>query len=142
MAKTWRSVCVAVGLYYSLSTAPGIAETVFSNGFEAGLCGWTSHDCVYCSPLDPVIGCGEDSQCIPQFKGTPICSYPAGSGAQDDFCVEFADCGSQYACVDAGQGTRCHLWCQRPSGTCPLGNSCLGFTPAVLIGATEWGVCN
>jgi hypothetical protein len=138
------------------------ADTIFTDGFESGLCTWSAvspspveicdaidndcdlavdEGCSYCSPVDPEPLCGASSHCTPETDGDSICSHPAGVFTQGQACLSLADCAEPYACLDTGSGTRCLHWCQLPAGICPVGLTCLALNPPVFTGATEWGVC-
>jgi hypothetical protein len=68
----------------------------------------------------------------------------AGAGGQYASCFDQSDCRQNFACVDTGASSQCLRTCSvtTAAGCASLpGTSCVGFEPAFVISATEYGVC-
>lgn len=95
-----------------------------------------------CDPLNPGAVCGSGFHCIPQSVGDPQCVSPVGFGVLYDPCTVAGDCAAIYECVvPSDAGAVCMQWCRIGGNDCAGGTSCYSLTPAVTIGAQEWGVC-
>lgn len=99
--------------------------------------------CTFCDLQDPSPVCGVE-QCQATFGFPPtICSGPTGRGGQGAICLSANDCSAGFACVPlALGGLECRRWCRSSSIDCPVGYSCVGFSPAVIIDGTEYGTCS
>lgn len=70
------------------------------------------------------------------------CTAPSGSVGDGGICSATATCRPGDLCIDTGTGvTTCQRWCRYPGGTCPGGQTCFELAPAIIIGATDYGVC-
>ena len=72
------------------------------------------------------------------------CSAPVGSGLQYDPCIDASDCSRGYACVPSsfGVGNECLQFCRVGGSDCFLGETCYGFTTPLIVGSTQYGVCD
>lgn len=75
------------------------------------------------------------------------CFAPTGSGSQGASCVDDGDCRAGFACIDPDGGgflrSECMHWCNVATGAgCSGGTVCYGFVTPLLIGSTEYGVCD
>jgi hypothetical protein len=136
MRTNWLRASVFLAAFGGSAMAE---DYVYSDAFETRICDGVG--CSYCSPLDPQPLCGTHSHCQPQMDGSSMCTYPSGAGTQGATCTSPAACGEAYACIDTGLGSQCLHWCAGGGSGCQGGTSCQAFTPALLIGAQEWGVC-
>ena len=70
------------------------------------------------------------------------CIAPVGTGGQDAFCIDATDCRRGFAC----SGGYCLRYCNAPGtiagGGCSFSEACYGFSPPLVIGSTEYGVCD
>ncbi len=70
---------------------------------------------------------------------------PAGTGVHGAACTDDSTCGAQTLCTTVNTATRCRRICNRTTGGTECaslaGTTCLGYTPALTIGGTEYGVC-
>jgi hypothetical protein len=99
-----------------------------------------------CDPLNPSSMCNNE-HCVPQLcpSSEPQCRDPGGPGTQDDSCSQRGGCAAIFECVNTGLGGHCLQWCRLGLDDCAgLGSqyTCTGLSPAVCIGAQQWGVCN
>lgn len=106
-------------------------------------------------PCDPVAqtGCRTGAYCdiFRESAGamrtfTDCTAPPTGSGGQGAACADADDCQSGFACVDPdGTGPdpqQCMHWCRVATGSgCAAGESCFGFSTALVAEGTEYGVC-
>ena len=71
------------------------------------------------------------------------CTTP-GAGGIGAACVDDSTCSSNTLCTTVSALSRCRKVCTRPAGnecaTVP-GTTCIGFSPALTIGGTTYGVC-
>ena len=116
------------------------ADYVFADSYEDPIT-CDGNGCTYCSPLDPTAVCGANSHCLPTQEAKSLCSYPAGTGTSGAACGAFADCAGPLACIDVGMSSQCRQWCQRPSGSCTIGQTCQSLAQPLFIGPVEWGIC-
>jgi hypothetical protein len=73
---------------------------------------------------------------------TDCTAPPMGSGGQGAACADVNQCLSGYTCADPGTGLQCMKWCNRSTMTgCTGLRTCIGFSPAIIAGGTEYGVC-
>lgn len=102
-----------------------------------------------CNPITSV-GCVAGSSCqIFQETAAPMgfftdCLAPVGPGTQFDPCTDATDCARGFTCV--GMPGRCLAYCDEPNtwpaAGCPFDQACYGFTTPLVIGSTEYGVCD
>lgn len=73
---------------------------------------------------------------------TDCTAPPMGAGVQGSPCTTVDQCASGYTCADPGTGNECMKWCNVTTGSgCSGGRTCIGFSPAITVGTTEYGVC-
>lgn len=111
-------------------------------------------DVTVCStPCDPIdgSGCTADTRCsifretMGSMRFFTDCSAPIGTGGQGAACADSTDCRRGFGC--AGSPGECLQWCDGVGfsgilGGCPTGLTCYGFTPAIAIAGTTYGVCD
>lgn len=73
------------------------------------------------------------------------CAGPVGLGTQGASCTDLTDCASGYAC--AGTPGTCLRYCDSvgtigTTGGCRSSEACYGFTTPLIVGGTEYGVCD
>lgn len=74
------------------------------------------------------------------------CSAPVGTGTQFSTCTDPEDCAAGYGCFGTAP-SECLRWCTGIglSGTaagCATGLTCYGFTTPIIVGGTQYGVCD
>ena len=106
-----------------------------------------------CNVLTPSLPVGNEVQCpvgnsclafaasggTPAFTGCVAltAAFPVGGT-----CKSPAECAPGSDCVQASAGTNgtCHAWCIVGVSGCTAG-TCMSFSPALQVGAEEYGVC-
>lgn len=73
------------------------------------------------------------------------CAAPVGTGGIGASCTSPANCRAGFACV--GTPGTCQRYCASPgligtAGGCSSGEACYGFTTPLIVGTTEYGVCD
>lgn len=67
----------------------------------------------------------------------------AGTGGDTAACVNgFTDCKAQFGCFNNGTSDICLQWCTIGGAACPGGLTCYSLQTPLIVGATEYGVCN
>jgi hypothetical protein len=65
-----------------------------------------------------------------------------GAAAQDAPCTATADCAAGLTCTSVNSGPlACYTWCDVENPDCPDQTLCTSFSPALTIGAIEYGIC-
>ena len=67
----------------------------------------------------------------------------AGAGMQGQDCSDSAPCAPGYTCTQFSSGpSKCSRTCSPPSNNgCPAPTACSAYTPPVVLGGTQYGVC-
>jgi len=65
---------------------------------------------------------------------------PASGGGNDASCTAPSDCQPGYDCVNVDSVPKCKQTCTYPGGTCAAGQ-CQQFSPSIIVGTSEYGVC-
>jgi hypothetical protein len=107
------------------------------------------------TPCNPArsTGCPAGSTCdiLQEAEGAmrifADCRAPVGTRTQGVLCTTAAECAGGYTCFDpdgAGvRGLQCMHWCDVTAGIgCLAGDTCLAFETPLLIGGTEFGICD
>jgi hypothetical protein len=68
---------------------------------------------------------------------------PAGTKTQGASCDPSLDeCAPGYTCMNVSASqSNCLQYCAPPAGSCPPTTTCVGLTPAAIVGGTSYGVC-
>jgi hypothetical protein len=66
----------------------------------------------------------------------------AGAATQGQACANNLDCAVNHLCIGPAP-TTCVRMCTvaPPGGECPIGTTCVGLIPTMLIGGIEYGAC-
>jgi hypothetical protein len=67
----------------------------------------------------------------------------AGAGTQGQECSDTAPCTPGYNCTQFSSGpSKCARNCSPPSNAgCPASTTCSAYTPPLVLGGTQYGVC-
>jgi hypothetical protein len=66
---------------------------------------------------------------------------PAGTATQGQACTFSTDCAINHLCIGPTP-TTCVRMCTVPTGAeCPIGTTCVGLLPQMIIGGVEYGAC-
>ncbi len=72
------------------------------------------------------------------------CMAPVGAGGQGASCADSTQCQRGFICL--GTPGTCLRYCNAPGtiagGGCSIFEACYGFTTPLIVGATEYGVCD
>ncbi len=80
-------------------------------------------------------GCDPGLGCYPWGAGILAC-VPAGTGCQDEVCVNGNDCTPAYLCLGTAMPLRCSQICNPASvNTCPSGHRCVAVPGFPGVGA-------
>ncbi len=104
---------------------------------------------VDCDPISQA-GCVSGSACqiyqesMGAMRFFTDCVAPVGAGGQGASCSADTDCRAGFAC--AGSPSVCQRWCDAPgmaaAGGCASSEACYGFSTPLVVGGTEYGVCD
>ncbi|HEY5922468.1 MAG TPA: hypothetical protein VIV11_12390 [Kofleriaceae bacterium] len=96
---------------------------------------------------DPVTqsGCPTSMGCLPFHAATgdyTDCFY-GGAKALGQTCAADSECATGLVCAGPATGATCKKNCiVGAASTCPTGQTCVGYTDAINIGANTYGACN
>jgi hypothetical protein len=99
---------------------------------------------IACSPTAQT-GCPSGMACVAEADAAgdyTDCVYVADH-ADGTACANVADCRPGSACIVEGTAQTCEPYCIVGGTTaCPTGTTCQAFTPALVIGAVQYGACH
>jgi hypothetical protein len=105
-----------------------------ANAAEGGFCpaGFSCHLSFLDPDMDPMSG---------DETAFATCGA-AGAVAQGGACTANTDCAQNHLCVNTGTTTCVRMCTVSPAGgECPIGTTCGGLIPTMLIGGIEYGAC-
>jgi len=77
------------------------------------------------------------------------CRAPVGTGTQGIPCIDETGCAAGHACIDpdgtaGSRPSQCPHLCEVGFGDfgCSIFDICYGFITPIIIGATQYGVCD
>lgn len=143
--NTGKSTCMEFCSDDAQCDAPGGLCVITLNDGSGGVI----PDATLCSPnCDPItnVGCGVAGMSCQvgveqtgQMRAFTLCTG-SGAGVENAPCTDSGDCAVGFGCFGPAP-EKCLRWCNYLQPSCPGAGFCGEVNPPLIIGNTEYGVC-